>query len=295
MIGKAHRWVFFPFLIAAYPAVALYAQNAAMVPLGELTTPVLLSVAAAVAVWGLFWLLTRDPVKAGLLTVLAVAVFHTLIEAPHWLHDRLDYFIGVIWVKREVPTCPPLVVVGELLAAAALGWVIAMRFKNSARWTILFNVFALVLLAQPIATIARVRRHAPSAIEPAADAPGNIGKLPDVYQSAQRRERPPDIYYIILDGYARSDVMLDRFGYDNRPFIDWLAGKGFTIARHSTANYCQTPLSLSSSLNAVYLNGLFDPTSSDKTPLAHWIGDAAITPHVPPARLPVCHVCQRLR
>jgi hypothetical protein len=71
-------------------------------------------------------------------------------------------------------------------------------------------------------------------------------------------------------------VMLDRFGYDNRPFIDWLAGKGFTIARQSTANYCQTPLSLSSSLNAVYLNGLFDPESNDKTPLAHWVGDAAM-------------------
>ena len=39
------------------------------------------------------------------------------------------------------------------------------------------------------------------------------------------------------------------------PFLKRLEQKGFYVARRSTANYCQTPLSLSSSLNAVYLNG----------------------------------------
>jgi hypothetical protein len=275
MIGKARRWVFFPLLIAAYPVVALYAQNATMVPLGELFVPVLSSVAAAVAVWALTWLLTRDPAKAGLLTVLAVAVFYTLLKASPWLEEWLFYLVAVIWVKRDVTLWTPLVVGGELLAAGILGWLIVAKIKDLGRWTIVLNVFALLLLAQPAATIARVRLYGVPATEPAADPSGQSGKLPAAYTSAQRVKQPPDIYYIILDGYARSDVMLDRFGYDNRPFIDWLAGKGFTIAHASTANYCQTPLSLSSSLNAVYLNGLFDPESSDKTPLAHWIGDAA--------------------
>ena len=50
----------------------------------------------------------------------------------------------------------------------------------------------------------------------------------------------PDIYYIILDGYARSDVMQELFNFDNTGFLERLRHKGFfvaqaarrTIARH---------------------------------------------------------------
>ena len=88
--------------------------------------------------------------------------------------------------------------------------------------------------------------------------------------------RRPDIYYIILDGYARSDVMSKLFGFDNEPFLKRLEQKGFYVARRSTANYCQTPLSLSSSLNAVYLNDLIPADSHDKEQLNRWTGDGSI-------------------
>ncbi len=276
MNWKAHRWVFFPFLLAPYPAVAFYAQNATMVPLPELTEPLLLSMAAGLTAWAVLWLLIRDTVKAGLVTVLAVAVFYTVVLASPWLDLWLNYIVARVWVAHPVHIWVPAVIGGELLGATALAWVIATRLKDPGRWTLCLNVFALILILQPAATIARIRLRQPSSAATAPDAPAVHAELPPAYTTAHPIEHRPDIYYIILDGYARSDVMLDRFGFDNRPFIEWLAGKGFTIARHSTANYCQTPLSLSSSLNAVYLNGLIDPESTDRTQLAPWIGDAAL-------------------
>src|SRR5262249_36053736 len=39
---------------------------------------------------------------------------------------------------------------------------------------------------------------------------------------------------------------------DNNPFLDWLRHQGFYVAGRSTSNYCQTALSLSSSLNCGY-------------------------------------------
>ncbi len=59
----------------------------------------------------------------------------------------------------------------------------------------------------------------------------------------------PDIYVIILDGYARSDVLADSYGLDESPFLDGLTERGFEIAPASHANYLVTNLSLSSMLN----------------------------------------------
>jgi hypothetical protein len=65
---------------------------------------------------------------------------------------------------------------------------------------------------------------------------------------------PPDIYYIILDGYGRQDVLEQVYGFDNDEFISYLELRGFFIADMAHSNYVQTPLSLSSSLNFDYIN-----------------------------------------
>ena len=86
----------------------------------------------------------------------------------------------------------------------------------------------------------------------------------------------PDIYYIILDGYARHDVMKSFFDFDNTPFLDRLEKQGFFIARQSIANYCQTPLSLSASLNSVYLDDMVKGLGTDQTELSDMIGKSNI-------------------
>ena len=64
----------------------------------------------------------------------------------------------------------------------------------------------------------------------------------------------PDIYYIILDGYASQNTLKNFYNYDNSKFYESLIDEGFYIANNSTSNYSNTLLSLSSSLNMSYLN-----------------------------------------
>jgi len=66
----------------------------------------------------------------------------------------------------------------------------------------------------------------------------------------------PDVYYIVLDMYARSDLLWRVFQYDNSEFLSFLEEKGFYVARESTSNYTVTTHSLASSLNYMYLNDL---------------------------------------
>jgi len=83
---------------------------------------------------------------------------------------------------------------------------------------------------------------------------GKRGGINDKINQDEKR----DIYYIILDAYARNDVLKQYFDYDNGEFTQWLEAKGFFVAPKSTSNYPLTHLSIASSLNMKYLNTLID-------------------------------------
>lgn len=90
----------------------------------------------------------------------------------------------------------------------------------------------------------------------------------------------PDIYYIILDGYGRADILDSLYGYDNRPFIGFLEREGFYVAHRSHSNYTQTALSLASSLNMDYLDNLLNVSllraSISRNPLHRVIEDSQV-------------------
>ena len=98
-----------------------------------------------------------------------------------------------------------------------------------------------------------------------------------VSQAGSRLQREyPNIYYIVLDAYARADVLEDIYKYDNTEFINYLTQKGFYVAGKSRSNYCQTALSLASSLNYTYLNDLAESVDIDNAshhPLTKMIRD----------------------
>ena len=78
----------------------------------------------------------------------------------------------------------------------------------------------------------------------------------------------PDIYFILLDGYARADVLTRYYSFDNGPFIRGLEQRGFQVGDASEANYNWTFLSLASTLNMNYLSdllaGKLDPNGIDR-------------------------------
>jgi hypothetical protein len=76
----------------------------------------------------------------------------------------------------------------------------------------------------------------------------------DVITTENLIEIYPDIYYIILDEYGRSDKLEELYNYSNDGFLDILTDKGFYIASESRSNYASTELSLASSLNMGYIN-----------------------------------------
>lgn len=66
----------------------------------------------------------------------------------------------------------------------------------------------------------------------------------------------PNIYWIILDGYSRSDALLEDYDFDNGEFLEGLMNLGFIVPDCSLSNYPKTAMSLSSALQLNYLEEL---------------------------------------
>jgi sulfatase-like protein len=93
----------------------------------------------------------------------------------------------------------------------------------------------------------------------------------------------PDVYVILLDGYARADVLKQTFGYDDSPFLDGLRADGFQVADQSHSNYLVTNLSVSSLLNYHELGDIpalkpliADPGATEGGPVHRAIAEAAV-------------------
>jgi hypothetical protein len=87
-----------------------------------------------------------------------------------------------------------------------------------------------------------------------APVPVTIQPVEGVPAPSTNQADTPDIYYIILDGYGRADMLQDVHGFDNSMFVDALKERGFVVTSDSQSNYARTLLSLSSSLNMQYLD-----------------------------------------
>jgi hypothetical protein len=247
------RWPLHPLLAAVYPVLALLANNISQVKASAALRPLILVVCAAALLWGLLLLIVRDTRRSALLASWWLALFFAYGHLYNFLeaHTRLGRhrLLLPLWI----------------LLALAGSWVILRRVKDLGYATLVLNGISLVLLTFPLLQLGAYAFRSNAVASNPNNLPAELASL-----HGPPGQTPPDVYYIILDAYARDDVLKSFFGYSNTEFSSWLREKGFYLADCSQSNYAQTELSLSSSLNLAYLEDLLGelPTDSqDRLPL----------------------------
>lgn len=242
-----------PLVFAVAPLLTLFASNRTQVPATDLLRPTLLVVALAALLWPAARRLARgDADRAALALSAALFVF--------WGYGAILYAYAAVGAtvpallaggsatgpapedpETSVATWSPARVF--LLPIALLGLLVAVRLPLRARqdWTPVAWIAAAVLLLPPIGSLASsIARPAPA---PAASVGG----------AAKARSDVPDLYLIVLDGYGRADMLREKYGLDNRPFVEALEARGFTVAPRSRSNYNVTTLSLGAVMGLDYL------------------------------------------
>ena len=91
-------------------------------------------------------------------------------------------------------------------------------------------------------------------------------------------QRPPDIYYLVLDGMGRADVLERLYGVRVGEALASLASSGVQLPPRARSNYAQTQLSLASALNMQYLSELTSVMGDalDRRPVNRLITNAGV-------------------
>jgi hypothetical protein len=235
---KQYPW--YTLLIAVYSPMALIAFNVGQVQFDAVFRSLLITLVSVFLLTTLVMLLVRDGRKAGLI----VSVFLILFFSYGHVYDVIAKLnIGGILIGRH----RYLMVLYLLALLGVILWV--LRSKSSfSQSALVLTTIAVVALFFPLYQLIMYQIKVRPAVS-TASAASAAAKVP-------ANEKMPDVYYIILDTYGRTDILKKYAGYDNTPFIEGLEKLGFYVAKCSQSNYSQTGLSLASSLNYNYLDAM---------------------------------------
>jgi hypothetical protein len=237
-------------------------NNIAQVRGADVIGSLVIVTAATVLAWGAIYLLIRHQIKSALV----ISVFLILFFAYGHIQGSVDYLLntlrlGISIGDRQENQAILLIISVIILISAAF-----LTFKSGSdlsKVTGFLNVFSLAVVLIIGAKWCYAYFNAPNdAIQQyiLAWENGRLEDLPELGSPQKKTDlagKPlPDIYYIILDGYGRSDILKSMYSFDNSDFLDKIKERGFYIAEESTPNYNFTWLSLSSSLNFMYLDGV---------------------------------------
>lgn len=233
------KTVIHPFLIALYPVIALYSSNIDRTPFTNIVRLLLLLTLAAILLLTFFRLLTGSWQRAGLISSLFLILFSSYGHVYYSLQDK--HIMGLQIGQADY--------IAALFAAIFIffGWFFWRKLRSLDGISRTLNIIALIMVALPLVT------SAPFLINLVTPKPSLKGCAPELEPAPSSLPRP-DVYYLILDEYGRSDMLAQVMGYNNTSFIDQLRQRGFYIAEESYSNYAISVMSMSSSLNYCYLN-----------------------------------------
>lgn len=237
--GFFERAWFAPFLLAVGPILQLYLINIDELAFVEIARTLLASLLLALVVLGGLYFLLHDTVKSALIASPFIFLFFLFGDLSGWVAETLA--LGPARSNFAV-----FVLVSVFMAAWI--WFVRKRIRSAGMVNLYFNLLSILFLVN---SGLQMRNHLLEnnlSFNPSErDVP-----VAEVESAAPR----PDIYYIILDGYGRQDVLQKFYEFENSEFIAALRARGFYVAENSSSNYIQTMLSLSSSFNMDYVQNL---------------------------------------
>ncbi|QRN84457.1 hypothetical protein JR338_12795 (plasmid) [Chloroflexota bacterium] len=232
---KKHIFPFYPFLLAVFPVLALFAYNKFETQFANIFRPLLLTLLFGSLLYGLLYIIFHKKAgKAALLAGGSLLLFFSyghifnLIQSSAWLnpllgrHPYVVVMFGLIWLVLLI---------------------IAIRNNIGPDLTKLLNIFGIILVSLPLFQMGHFYLSETLAQNQFHDNPI------EVPSGEKKLSYQPDVYYIILDMFTRPDALDETYGIDVWDFVARMTDLGFYYASESESNYGETYTSISTALN----------------------------------------------
>jgi hypothetical protein len=225
--GKAVDLAIYPIVVGVALVVQLIAANGVgiWVSLRTLIVVVLLGFAVSASLR----LLLGDVHRSGLAGFLAMVA---LLSGETRIVWAAAAGIGLLLIERRL-----------MGGRMAIPWP---RLSAIARGVAAILILAIVVQAIQLGAIGVIGRSL------VAEGPFR----PSRTFAATTSAATPDIYVILLDGYARQDALRQIFDVDEQPFLDGLAARGLTVSSRAVGNYPNTVQVLMAMFNMKLLSDI---------------------------------------
>ena len=230
--------------IALFQVVFVWTRNARKVELNVLTLNVLIAISLMLVIYLTLRVLTND------------ALFGTLLSGL--VFETSYYFLNIYEAVNSWFTISKtaLIVILALLAAV-LALVLRRPAKRISKKNVKSKLLLLLcvigwglILFNVVANFTSVSLSVKRATrESTTPVIGEKGPANDALTDAEK----PNIYLIVLDEYARTDMMKQQYGFDNTAFDAYLTGKGFHVSSTSENEIAATDVQSANLLNLDYV------------------------------------------
>ena len=251
------------FLFAIFPILSLLANNTDQVDYAVAYRSLALSIAISAIMLLIAKRLLGDWQKAGALVTVVNILFFSYGHVYAYLKNA--EIAGVLIGRHRVLAVP-------WLAFLVLSFLWIVKRKDLQVFTSSLNFITVFLLVLPFYTLisfwySKLNVHVTK-----------LSENPSITH-LEASSDSPDVYFFVLDQYARSDVLAEYFKYDNSAFINGLDKLGFYVASCSQSNYPYTTASLAATLNFNYVSELgeeFKPENKSYLPMQQAIKNSRV-------------------
>ena len=249
-----------PFLVGIFPILIIYSQNIGRVEITELFLPVIIIVGLTIGLYYFLKLILKNENKS--------AIIVTLILIMLFSYGHIYYLLSDVMIDEfDIGQNRYLIPAFGLVLGISIFFIIRARrvFDNA---TSILNVISIVFIIVAISNVALVGAEITS-----CDKCSNqeffyeARDFTDYFESHEfsisENQELPDVYYLILDEYARNDALIEYHNFSNHELTEFLEKKGFHIAKNSFANYPMSVQSIPAIMNMDYINFLADEIGTE--------------------------------
>ncbi len=261
--AKKNPKIFHPFLIAFFPIIAIYSVNIGLIQLEQFIFPTLIIVGGAFLLFLCLKYVLKNAKKAALIVTLAFIIFFSFGHVYNMLNQ---VSIGDTDLGSNRILLPIFVI------SFGIGSFLIIRTKRTLdNATSIINTISVVFITVIIAMVGIEAFGCDECLIQQTYSLGifsdEIIDSPFYFEdhsfSVSESDSLPNVYYIILDGYPRNDILKKHLNFDNSEFINFLKQRGFYVAENSHSNYSLSSTSISSTMNMNYINFLADELGED--------------------------------
>jgi hypothetical protein len=244
--------VIHPFIFAIFPVFFLFTFNLNQLSFQDIIFPLIVTLSITFLLWILLSFIIKNKIKSAIIISIGLILFFTYGHIHNIISDS-DFIQSEIERHRYL-----------LIPFIATFIVSLIYFVKSTRkfdnFTKIVNTISIVLIMISMANVGTF-----------AFEQNSLNSL-DVKNESQPilNNEFPNIYHIVLDGYAGNEVLNEFYNYQNNEFTTFLQTNDFIVPSKSTTNYAITFLSLTSILNMEYVNDFvkqLGPDSNNQHPV----------------------------